>query len=98
MALCGRACHAHVHDETLDGKTLIRAKGGRTGGNGLRKLHDEGFFTSEFQSKVAKMGTGESKAKGARVANAIKVGCPDCGRVMNPGALGMHKRVHGKVA
>ena len=88
-ALCGQACHWEVHDAVLDSK--IKSKGGiatAAKGGGLKKLHADGYFTSERQSAAGKAGVGECKAKGARVANAKKVQCPDCDRIMNPGALG----------
>src|SRR5437868_9354104 len=96
-ALCGRSCHDEVHNEFLDGRVKMKAAGGYATaalGGGLKKLHADGFFTPERQSTAGKAGVGESKAKGARVANAKRVKCPDCDRIMNPGSLGMHKRIH----
>lgn len=100
-ALCGRTCHNHVHDGLLNGKNLIRSLGGKATaakGGGFKALHRNGKGTTEYsemQSNNAKAGVGECKARGARVANAKQVQCPSCDRVMNPGALGMHRRVHG---
>lgn len=93
-ALCGRSCHFSVHDELREDK--IRSKGGKTSNGGAigHYRHKDTTEYSERQRKAAKAGVGECKAKGARIANAIKVQCPNCDRIMNPGALGMHKRTH----
>lgn len=95
-ALCGRSCHAKVHDTLLNGKILIRSKGGlSSNGPAIGHARHKGTEAySERQRKAAQAGIGECKAKGARVANAKKIKCPDCDRIMNPGSLGMHKRVH----
>lgn len=89
-ALCSRTCHWNVHEQILE--QPIRKMGALTGAGGRASAL---VRTSEEQSRRAKMGAGECKAKGARVANAKKVQCPSCDRIMNPGALGMHRRVHG---
>lgn len=93
--LCGRKCHLEVHEKVNN--SLIHSKGGAKSQGGFRQYHRLGNGTVEYseeQRRKGRLGTGEVKARGARVSNAKRVECPDCGRVMNPGSLGMHKRVH----
>lgn len=93
-ALCSRECHWEVHEQVLNHP--IRTLGGLTGAGGKethRKYRNTDGYAEE-QSRRAKFGVGECKAKGARITNAKKIQCPNCDRTMNPGALGMHKRIH----
>lgn len=78
-------------------------KGGRRGrAVFLERLRTDPDFAAAFAAKAreagrkgGRIGGKRGRAKGARVANALRYRCLECGMVTSPGPLGTHQKATG---